>query len=338
MKGIAARLVIVIAFVGGSFVCARAGTSRTFSDTDVVGKASGVGSIPAVVLCDGTVCALVPKDPSRCWVLGTLPAEASKVIGSDDAYFDGVFDMLGDKVPQVFVDYWPEYRDPNCLPPYNTSPIRPGENADCDAVALLVYRYSRGRYRRYLTLNAPTMGYKPGAWFLDESPRKAIFETRYSGSSGAGLFYLDPKKQSLELVSDHYDIEGEPIFEDIDHDANAEVFIPARGRDRTATQGAALLKWTGSTYRVWWPDWNLPPYVVNAQMAQVEGDRTKEIVAILDPASDWMKGSSSRTLGIWKLTAGTWRLNAKTALPSTDAVASPQIAAVIPESMARRFY
>ncbi len=331
MKGIAARLVIVIAFVGGSFVCARAGTSRTFSDTDVVGKASGVGSRAAVVLRDGTVCTIDAIDPSQCSALGTLPAPVVKIIHDNGGKFDGVFDLLGDDVPQVFVDYSPRYNDPNCLPPYNKTPNwTSGPAADCDAMALLVYRNSGNGYQRYLTLNAPTEGYGPGAaWFLDEYERKAIFETRCGGSSGSCFFYLDLHKRALELISDDYFLEGEPIFEDIDHDGNAEIFIPARGRDRTATQGAVLLRWTGSTYRVWWPQWKPPPYVIYAQTAYAGHDHIKEIVAILDSGADAENGSPARTLGVWRLSAGKWRLVAKTALPPAETMTTPTLDGII---------
>ena len=167
MKGLAGRLVIVIAFLGGSFVCARADPSRTFSDADVVGRSSGVGSRAAVVLRDGAVCTIDAIDPSQCTALGTLPAAVVKIIHDNDGKFDGVFDLLSDGVPQVFVDYWPQYNDPNCLPPYNETPYwTKGPAAGCDAMALLVYRNSGNGYQRYLTLNAPSAGYtlaRPGS-------------------------------------------------------------------------------------------------------------------------------------------------------------------------------
>ena len=329
------RLLVVSFLVGWSYVGAEASSSRTFSSADVVARASGYGSIVAVALRDGIVCAVVAGDPSRCTTLGTLPADAIKILSGQDSYFDGVFDLLGDSAPQLFIDYWPDHGDPNCLPPHNisTGPLITGK---CDAMALLVYRYSHESYTRDMTLNAPSMGYSPGAWFLRESPPKAIFETRYAGSFGPGLFYLDPKKRSLDLISDHYDIEGDPIVENIERNGNAELFIPARGRDRTATQGAALLRWTGRTYSVWWPDWNAPPYVVHAKIAEVGGDPFREIVAILDSADDWEKGSSSRELAVWKLTDRKWHLNAKTELPSTDSMGLPDISAVVPERRGAR--
>jgi hypothetical protein len=284
-----------------------------------------------VILRAGTICALDANDHSQCTSLGSLPASDTKIIGdSSYANFDGVFDLLGDGVPQVFVDYWPQNNDPNCLPPYNKDRSTSGE-AGCGAMALLVYRYSGGGYHRYLTLNAPSAGYAPGAWFLDESPRKAIFETRCGGSSGECFFYLDLHKRSLEQISDDYFLEGKPTFEDIDHDGNAEIFIPARGRDRTATQGAAILRWTGTTYRVWWPDWKKPPYVIYAQMADIGGDNVKEIIAILDTGADWGFGSSVRELAVWELTAGKWRLVAKTGLSPSDAIGFPRLERVIPE-------
>lgn len=196
-----------------------------------------------------------------------------------------------------------------------------------------MYRYSAKGYQRYLTLNAPSEGYGSGrAWSLDEFVRKAIFETRCGGSSGDCLFYLDLHKRALELISDDYFIEGTPTFEDIDRDGNAEIFIPARGRDRTATQGAALLRWTGTTYRVWWPNWKAPPpYVIHAQMAYVGGDHFREIVAVLVPGAEVGNGSPGRELAVWRLAAGEWHLVAKTALEPSDGIADPSIEDVIPE-------
>ena len=332
VKANGAWLQIVLAFIGCSFPGANAGTLRTFSPSDVVGKATGVGSRAAVMLRDGTVCAVETIDRSKCTALVTVPTAVTKIIAEDGGKFDGVFDLLGGGVPQVFVDYTPEFNDPNCLPPNNTPPNWHGERNPCDAMALLVYRDSGKGYQRYLTLNASSEGYGPGkAWFLDESPRKAIFETRCGGSSGDCFFYLDLKKRSLEQISDDYFLEGKPVFEDIDHHGNAEIFIPARGRDRTATQGAALLKWTGTGYRVWWPDWNPAPYVMYAKMARVGSDRFKEIVAILDTGTDAEEGSLARDLGIWRLTAGKWNLVAKTGLPPSETIIAPALVRVIRE-------
>jgi hypothetical protein len=336
MKAVGLRVMIVVAFVGCSPGGAIAGALRALDASDVVGKASGVGSRPAVILRDGTVCAIEPIDPLECNPLVTIPAVAAKsIVAYGGGKFAGVFDLLGDGTPQVFVNYWPISNDPNCLPPNYDAHSSP--NDACDAMALLVYRSSKDGYQLYLTLNAPTAGYGSGdAWFLGEFPRKAIFETRCGGSSGECLFYLDLHKRSLEPISDDYFLEGIPTFEDIDHNGNAEIFVPARGRDRTATQGAAVLRWTGDTYRVWWPHWKGPPYVIHAQLAYTGGDRFKEIVAVLDPAADVENGSPARELAVWKLIAGRWHLAAKTALAPSDGIASPVIEDVIPESRGAR--
>jgi hypothetical protein len=330
VKAYAARLQLVLAFIGCSFVVANAGTLRTFSQSEVVGKATAIGSRAAVILRDGTVCAIEANDHSKCTALVTLPAAVTKIIAEDGGKFDGVFDLLGDGAPQLFVDYWPEY-DPDCLQPSKNPPYWCGESPD-DSMVLLMYRDSGKGYQRYLSLNAPTQGYGPGkAWFLDESPRKAIFETRCGGSAGSCFFYLDMHKRSLEPISDDYFLEGEPVFEDFDRDGNAEIFIPARGRDRTATQGAVLLRWTGTTYEVWWPAWKPTPYVIYARMAQVGSDHAKEIVAILDTGTNYRGGSDARALGIWRLTAGKWHLVAKTELPPDEAIGFPGLEGVTRE-------
>lgn len=305
MKSIARQFFIAIAFIICSVIGPDADTIGTFTPADIAGRAEGVGSLPSVILRDGTVCATSVVDPRQCTALGAVSTSVAKIVSDGGGEFDGVFDLLGDGVPQVFVDYWPLWNDPNCLPPYNT----PGDGpCCCDAMALLVYRYSGHSYQRFLTLNAPTEGYGAGgAWFLDESPRKAIFETRCGGSSGDCLVYLDLIEHTLEPISDDYFLEGDPIFEEIDHDGNDEIFIPARGRDRTAAQGAALLKWTGNGYRVWWPDWKSPPYVIYAQLTRVGTDPLKEIVAVLDSGKNAGQGSNSRELGIWKLRSGKWQ-------------------------------
>ena len=99
------------------------------------------------------------------------------------------------------------------------------------------------------------------------------------------------------------------MLEDIDHDGTAEIVLEGRGYDRTAVNGAALLRWQKDNYRIWWPNWLSLPYVMYAQMTDVDGDGSKEIVAILDPG----KQSARRELGIWKLVEGEWKLVDKVA-------------------------
>ncbi|HUN59348.1 MAG TPA: hypothetical protein VMU41_14645 [Candidatus Binataceae bacterium] len=340
---------ILISLVACASAHAEAAKIRQFASADVLAHAEGVGSLPAVILRDGTVCEPERTNPSLCKVLGKLPLSAAKLATDGrDIYFadrqlysqhfigtfDGLFDLLNDSKPQVFIDYWPDGNDPSCLPPHNEPSNGPGENP-CDAIALLIYRYSSEGYRRYLTLDAPTQGYSSGAWFLNESPRKVILQTRCGGSSGNCLFYLDLKKGALVQITDDYD-GSDPTFEDIDHGSDAEIFFPARGYDRTATQGAVLLKWSGNGYRVWWPDWNAPPYAIYVQTAAVGGDKFKEIVAVLDTGADVEEGSLARALGIWRLIGGTWQVVAKAELPSPESITYPHLRKVTKESAGAR--
>lgn len=94
------------------------------------------------------------------------------------------------------------------------------------------------------------------------------------------------------------------MLEDIDHDGTAEIVLEGRGYDRTAVNGAALLRWQKDNYRIWWPNWLSLPYVMYAQMTDVDGDGSKEIVAILDQENSpldgsWGYGSLLRANGSW---------------------------------------
>jgi len=79
-----------------------------------------------------------------------------------------------------------------------------------------------------MKLSAPTEGYAPGAWFIQDSPlRKAIFMTRCGGSSGDCLFYLDWKNRSLKNISDDLFLIDGPVIEDVDGDGISEIFVTA---------------------------------------------------------------------------------------------------------------
>jgi len=292
----------------------------------------GVGSLPGRLFPDGTVCLIAPNNPTRC-VKNLLRVPISKAHYKMmqkwgrwvSMSFYGIFDVDKDGHPEVFFDYGFS-DDPNC-----------------SCITLVVYKKVGRTYRTYLKLQAQTLGYAPGAWFLEESPlRKAIFMTRYGGSSGHGLFYLDWKKRSLELITHDIFLRDDPIFEDLDKDGVVEIFVIGRGYDRTALQGAALLHWKDDTYQIWWPDWaprqmlrSYPgelskPYVMDAKLVDLDNDQQKEIVAVLD--SEGL--SHLRELGVWKLVQGVWTLADRVKLPVVrdidGDVAFPQIAKVLP--------
>jgi hypothetical protein len=70
-----------------------------------------------------------------------------------------------------------------------------------------------------------------------------------------------------------------------------------------------------------------------AQMADVDGDQQKEIIAVLDPATDDAEESSARELGIWQLVAERWNLVAKTPLPhvaDSEMTGLPTLEKIIP--------
>ena len=302
------------------------GRLRTIREDEVVSRTGGIGSIPGAILKDGTVCITQTEKSIRCRPLATIPREVVATFGKEPGFFDGIYDLDNSGAPEVFFDYWPSSDDPNC-----PKQDREGSDTRCDAIALLVYKKSDGTYREYAKLNAPTQGYSPGAWFLSESPlRKALFQTRCGGSSGDCLFYLDWKNRALDSIADGLFMIEEPQILDLYGDGHHEIFLTARGYDRTAEQGAALLRWKDDTYRVWWPTWDSPPYVIYARLVKVDGDDRRDIVAVLDTGEQGYKESTLRELGIWKLTDGSWSLADKTKIPDSQAIGSPELADIKP--------
>jgi hypothetical protein len=279
---------------------------------------SGKGSLPARLFSNGTVCLVDPDKPSFCRTrLLKLPQTVKK---AHSATFYGVFDVDSDGSPEVFVDYW--------------SPIH---RKGGDNVVLLVYKKILGKYSQYLRLKAPSLGYNPGAWFFTEPPHpKAVFMTRSGGSSGSGLFYLNLKTKSLDLISGPIILEGHPEFLDMNGDGIAEIFLPGRGRDRTSKPGAAILRWNDQGYQMWWPNWTGTPNVIYATAVDVDGDQKKEVVAVLEPEGLDIdrngdgKTASLRELAVWKVTTEGMVLLSRSNLPDAKFLSEPTIGRVPP--------
>jgi hypothetical protein len=322
-----ARLVITMGLSCLVVTLMAACREGSIDPKDVLARASGAGSTPAMLLRDGTVCLTAGEGSVRCDKLTTLPADVVRKVTRYHGTFYGVFDADNDGDPEVFLDYWPTSSDADCPNDYRDDPARPESN--CGAVTLLVYKRSGSAYRERMKLNAPSMGYSPGAWFFRESPvNKVLFSTRCGGSCGDCLFYLDSGQRALKEIGEGC-LQAEPTLEDADHDGVAEIFLQSRGYDRTAAQGAGLFHWKDGGYQQWWPKWPSPPYVIYAQMQDLDGDREKEIVAILDPAGE----SARRELGIWKLGQGEWKLADKVKLPEAgDAMPLPTFSRIAADS------
>lgn len=122
----------------------------------------GVGSLPARLFPDGTVCIVAANNPSQC-TKKLLTGPISKAndmmmqkwgAGASISFY-GIFDVDNDGHPEVFFDYWGS-DDPNCPEKYKSSD-------GCDAINLVVYKKVGKTYRTYLKLQAESRGYAPGA-------------------------------------------------------------------------------------------------------------------------------------------------------------------------------
>lgn len=270
--------------------------AEVIDPAQVIARASGAGSIPGALLRDGTVCITQTKNGLECRKLTRLSDDVVGKFHDDYASFDGIFDLDNDGAPQIFIDYWSE--------PDKT-----------DLVKLLVFKKAGGGYEQYMSVSAPTFGYAPMAWFINEAPtRKMVLQPRCGGSSGECLYYLDFQKRALKPIDDDIFIEQGVTIKDIDGDGTAEIFVKARGRDRTAAQGAALYHWRNDNYKLWWPTGSSGKYIVYAEIADLDGDGKNEIVAVVDPKGD----SRLRELSVWKLSEGAWRLVGTAKLPEVE--------------------
>ncbi len=187
-----ARLIGTFAILLVTANTSMAAAPMALNQNDVAFRTGGTGSISGALLKDGTVCTTTTDKSLSCDPIAKLPREVAGKI----SFFDGIFDLDNSGAPEIFLEYWPTTDDPGC-PKESKGNADPGA-PNCDAIVLLVYKKSGDTYREYVRLNAPTIGYWPGAWFLQESPlRKAVFITRCAGSSGGCLFDLDWKRRAL---------------------------------------------------------------------------------------------------------------------------------------------
>ena len=132
-------------------------------------------------------------------------------------------------------------------------------------------------------------GYCPTLTFITEpdskQSRKVVAWVKDS-SSGGFLFVLSPDGQRLipfksgEWNGCNLWTEVKSV-EDLDHDGVCEIITSGRSYDRTSPGHIGIYKWDGQTYRLWWTSPRKGEYVVDAKMCDLDGDGTKEIVAVL---------------------------------------------------------
>jgi hypothetical protein len=177
-------------------------------------------------------------------------------------------------------------------------------------------------------------GYCPTLTFITEpdqkQPRKVVAWIKNS-SSGGFLFVLSPDGRRLIPFNSGgwkgLDFWREVMsVEDLDHDGVCEVIARGRSYERTSPGHIGIYKWDGRTYQLWWTSPRKGEYVVDAKMCDLDGDGTKEIVAVLD-----LKGQSDlRALAVYQLNGRRYQKVAQHRLPNEPALPCPDLAAVVP--------
>jgi hypothetical protein len=122
----------------------------------------------------------------------------------------------------------------------------------------------------------------------------------------------------------------------LDKDGVAEIVVKGCRSDiRDPAWDTGLIHWKDGAYKIWWPDWSSPPYVMGAELVDVDHDQQKELIAVLDVGGE----SVLRELGVWKLTKGiftlwkpTFTLVDKVKLPAREYLWSPTISKILPTS------
>jgi hypothetical protein len=176
-------------------------------------------------------------------------------------------------------------------------------------------------------------GYCPDLTFVTEpdpkQPKKVVAWVKES-SSGGFLFVLSPDGQRLipfnsgEWSNQDYWSEVVSV-EDLDHDGICEIIARGRSYDRTSPGHIGIYKWDGRTYRLWWTSPRKGEYVLDAEICDLDGDGTKEIVAVLD-----LKGMSNlRALAVYRLEGKRFKKVAQCRLPD-EPIPYPDLAAIMP--------
>lgn len=275
-------------------------------------EAIGVGSLPAKMYGDGSICLLDPSRPGdHGQLLFRLPDSLQILRRRALAFLlDGVFDLDRCGSPEVFMEY-------------------SGEDGELSGVTFLVFKRRSGRYLLDQELGARSEGYAPAAWFLDESPkRRAIFMTRAEGSSGAGLFCLEAGQTDFQEIPAF--LTDYPDFVDLDKDGHAEICVPyfhGSGDDCWS-----LWHLQRGEYVRWWPERRKGPYVTDAKVADLDGHGCGSIVAVLMPRGpqgpDDPAWNDVRHLAVWRLRDGEWREVAVTRLPDSEDPEYPEVSDV----------
>jgi hypothetical protein len=145
-----------------------------------------------------------------------------------------------------------------------------------------------------------------------QQPCKVVLGGRYTSPNGNSLLclLLSPDGRRLIPFAEEWTVKS---VEDLDHDGICELVL--EGRVLVARAAKAIYKWDGKTYRLWWMPEKRDGYLLDAILCDLDGDGTKEIVALLDLKGSVNALSPFRALAVYRLERGRYRKVTQLPLP-----------------------
>lgn len=161
-------------------------------------------------------------------------------------------------------------------------------------------------------------------------PRKVVVWEKHSTSGGPCLLLSRDGRRLHPFTKDEW--HGVERVEDLDHDGVCELILDGgRSWYREPPAHKGIYKWDGRTYRLWWPTEKRDGYVLYSEVQDLDGDGTKDIVAVLDTKGAQGHESPFRALVVYRLQQGRYRKVVQCPLPQEPQnFGAPLLVAVLP--------
>jgi hypothetical protein len=144
-----------------------------------------------------------------------------------------------------------------------------------------------------------------------QQPRKVVIWVEHSSPGGQCLLLSRNGRQLIPFTAGEWI--GIDSVEDLDHDGICELIL--EGHNLRAPAVKAIYKWDGKIYRLWWMPEKRDGHLLDATLCDLDGDGTKEIVALLDLKGAAYNSTPFRALSIYRLEHGRYHKVTQIRLP-----------------------